>query len=114
MSLTCKDWGIYVAICQICEAVYVGQTSTSFSKRWNSHRATWRKGCKGVGDQAALRVHYDTQHPAGKDKELSQAFIVIFVDKPNEFRNLDFCESLWVNRLQAQINLNRTLLPKIT
>ena len=113
-SLTCKDWGIYVAICQICEGVYVGQTSTSFSKRWNSHRATWRRSCKGVGDQAALRVHYDTQHQADKDKELPQAFRVIFVDQPDQVRNLDLCESLWVNRLQASININRTLLPKIT
>ena len=33
-SLTCADFGIYVATCVICHEQYVGQTSNKFSKRW--------------------------------------------------------------------------------
>ena len=32
-SLTCADFGIYVATCVICHEQYVGQTSNKFSKR---------------------------------------------------------------------------------
>ena len=31
-SLTCADFGIYVATCVICHEQYVGQTSNKFSK----------------------------------------------------------------------------------
>ena len=113
-TLTCADWGIYAAVCKICDAVYVGQTSTSFSKRFNSHRHIWKKGCKEITDQAALRCHYDTKHPDEKGRTLPQAFKVFFVDQPNSMKQLDLCESLWVNRLQAQININKTLLPRFT
>ena len=34
LSLTCSDFGIYVAACVICHEQYVGQTSNKFSKRW--------------------------------------------------------------------------------
>ena len=37
-----------------------------------------------------------------------------FVDQPNSMKQLDLCESLWVNRMQAQININKTLLPRFT
>ena len=113
-TLTCADWGIYAAVCKICDAVYVGQTSTSFSKRFNSHRHIWKKGCKEITDQAALRCHYDTKHPDEKGRTLPQAFKVFFVDQPNSMKQLDSSESLWVNRLQAQININKTLLPIFT
>jgi len=39
--LTCANYGIYVAICKLCGEQYVGQTSNTFSKRWNSHRSSW-------------------------------------------------------------------------
>ena len=34
-SLTCADFGIYVATCAMCHEQYVGQTSNKFSERWS-------------------------------------------------------------------------------
>ena len=42
-SLTCADFGIYVATCVICHEQYVGQTSNKFSKRLLAHRSNWNK-----------------------------------------------------------------------
>ena len=42
-SLTCADFGIYVATCVMCHEQYVGQTSNKFSKRWSAHRSNWNK-----------------------------------------------------------------------
>ena len=110
-SLNCSDWGIYAAVCKVCGEAYVGQTATSFSKRFNSHRHIWKKGCKEISDQAALRVHFDTKHQQAKEKPLPQAFVVYFLEKPN-IRSLDVRESLWINRLQAKINISPTILPR--
>ena len=113
-KLTCADWGVYAAECQICGEWYVGQTTNSFSKRWNNHRHMWKSGAKNTTDQAALRVHYDHHHPGEKNKALPSAYKVVFVDKPRTAKLLDFTESVWINRLQAKININKTVLPKIT
>ena len=42
-SLTCADFGIFVATFVICHEQYVGQTSNKFSKRWSAHRSNWNK-----------------------------------------------------------------------
>jgi len=42
-TLTCADFGIYVATCMICHEQYVGQTSNKFSKGWSAHRSNWNK-----------------------------------------------------------------------
>jgi len=60
-SLTCADFGIYVATCVICHGQYVGQTSKKVSKRWSAHRSNWNKqDCKTDSDkdQMALSRHY--------------------------------------------------------
>ena len=65
-SLTCADFGIYVATCVICHEQYVGQTSNKFSKRWSAHRSNWNKqNCKTDSDkdQMALSRHY-SENPA--------------------------------------------------
>ena len=64
-SLTCSDFGIYVATCVICHEQYVGQTSNKFSKRWSAHRSSWNKqDCKTDSDkdQMALSRHYSENH----------------------------------------------------
>ena len=40
-NLTCSNYGIYAAQCQICQKIYVGQTINHFSTRWSGHRAFW-------------------------------------------------------------------------
>ena len=49
-SLTCADFGIYVATCVMCHEQYVVQTSNKISKRWSAHRGNWNKqDCKTDG-----------------------------------------------------------------
>ena len=51
-SLTCADFGIYIATCVICHEQYVGQTSNTFSKIWSAHRSNWNKqDCKTDSDK---------------------------------------------------------------
>ena len=102
-----------MATCSTCYQQYVGQTSTSFSSRWNSHRHAWKKGGVEKNDKAALRIHYQQKHQSTVDLTLPQAYTVTFVDKPCDRGTLDYMESYWIQKLQATININRTILPKI-
>ena len=111
-QLTCKDYGIYVASCRKCPAQYVGQTVTSFSTRWNGHRSAWNNNISKEDDRAALKIHFRKEHPPAKDDDLANAFTVTFVDKPDNPKNLDRLESNWISRLEAKININKTMLPK--
>jgi hypothetical protein len=112
-NLTCSDWGIYVATCRVCDHQYVGQTCTSFSTRWNGHRAMWKKGTVEKNDKAALRTHFYKKHPLSGDFTLPQAYSVTFVDKPCKKNMLDILESQWIQKFKAKININRTVLPTI-
>ena len=51
-TLTCKNYGIYLAECKFCKETYIGQTKNKFSVRWNAHRDKWRKLC-------SLNAHKD-------------------------------------------------------
>jgi hypothetical protein len=125
-NVNCKDCGIYAARCRLCEQLYVGQTINRFSQRWNGHRAEWRKmvgrdgeanGTVEEHDKQALFLHYLKNH---KDKiwkenggklELADAFEVIFLEK-SEKNKLDTAENFWISKLKADININKTFLPK--
>ena len=62
-SLTCADFGIYVATCVTCQEQYVGQTSNKFSKRWSAHRSDWNKqDYKTDSDQMSLLRQYSENH----------------------------------------------------
>ena len=50
----------------------------------------------------------NTKH---RKKNLKEAFSVIFVDTTNNYSDLDFLESKWINKLEATININKTILP---
>ena len=110
--LICKDSGIYVATCVTCHEQYVGQTSTSFTKRWNEHRSKWKKKIIQDGDKAALLTHYAKKHPNDLSINLDKAYTVTFVEKANDFKYLDILESRWISRLNASINICNTVLPK--
>ena len=110
-NLNCKNFGIYAAKCSECEEFYVGQTITSFSQRWCSHRHIWKSTITDeVNDRAALKLHYAKKHKTSK-KNLKEAFSVIFVGTTNNYSDLDFLESKWINKLEATININKTILP---
>ena len=44
--------------------------------------------------------------------ELSEAFGVVFVEQPNK-NDLNLRENYWISLLNAQINIQKTYLPKI-
>ena len=110
-AVTCKDKGIYAAKCTQCQAYYVGQTITSFSTRWNTHRLNWRKMIKNKEkteinmeneserwkEHNALYLHYATNH---KEKLLtttllSDAYKLIFVERHRP-KHLDRRENNWI------------------
>ena len=65
-----------------------------------------------MDDKAALKIHYSKYHLQAIGLKLTDAFTVTFVDKPNDPKKLDQLESSWISRLCANININKTMLPK--
>ena len=114
-KLNCKDYGIYAACCKNCDNYYVGQTMTSFSQRWTKHRVLWNKfHYSENNDNSALLIHYDKHHKeifTGKP-DIAQCFFVIFIVKP-AFENLNFYEAKWYRILNAKINNNKMILPRM-
>ena len=126
-NLTCKNYGIYAGVCNICDRLYVGQTKNSFSTRWNAHRTTWRKYCTRLhnddnittsqSDEQALFIHYMAHHReqltiTSDQMLLSDAYSVIFLEEP-QMKNLDLRENFWISKLEASINIAKTFLPKV-
>ena len=90
-SLTCADFGIYVATCVICHEQCVGQTNNKFSKRCSAHRSNWNKqDCKTDSDQdqMALSLHYSENHGTINKPPLHEAYSVTFVEQPS-YHSLD-------------------------
>ena len=81
-SLTCADFGIYVATCVICHEQYVSQTSNTFSKRWSALRYWNKQDCKSDSDkdEMALLRHYSENHGTINKPPLHKAYIVTFVN----------------------------------
>ena len=91
--LNCKNFGVYVAKCNVCDEHYVGQTITSFSQRWCSHRHNWKNMTNSeTNDRAALKLHYTNKHPTS-NKNFEEAYSFIFIDSTNNLTNLDYLES---------------------
>ena len=79
--------------------------------RWCSQRHIWKSTFTDVvNDRAALKLHYAKKHKTSK-KYLKEAISIIFVDTTNNYSNLDFLESKWINKLEATIDINKTILP---
>ena len=125
-AITCKDNGIYAARCTQCSAFYVGQTITSFSTRWNTHRLNWRKMVNNLAagnateekterwrENNALYLHYAKTHLAklSATMPLSEAYQLIFVEKPRPSQ-LDMRENYWIGKVDATINIAKTYMPK--
>jgi len=118
-KLNCRSSGIYVAICNICEETYTGQTSTSFSKRFNNHRQKWIEGPVSNRDDTALLDHYREHHSFSlsgwkNDPQMGfdKAFKLVFVDKVGS--NLAKQEDYWKMRLKSSINRCTIITPTIT
>ena len=116
-SLTCADFGIYVATCVVCHEQYVGQTSNKFSKRWSAHRSYWNKqDCKTDSDkdQMALSRHYSGNHGTINKPHLHlhEAYTVTFVEQPS-CHSLDIWKNKWYHIIDAQIKIMNMILPHV-
>ena len=121
-ELNCKCYGIYQAKCRTCNNIYIGQTKTTFTKRWTQHRSKWNQLITNNGeiqggwnkDEAALYKHYSNFHKEKlKDQlEIEKAYEVTFLEQPR-YDQLDIKESCWITRTKAEINISRTFLPKV-
>ena len=108
-SLTCADFGIYVATCAICHEQYVGQTSNKFSKRWSAHRSNWNKqDCKTDSDknQMALSRHY-------KQATSARSMHRYFCQTTKLPLSLDICQNKWYHLIDVQINVQSMILPHV-
>ena len=111
-KLTCKNFGIYVATCILCNAQYVGQTVNKFSVRWAAHRSTWNNfNLEQEGDQVALLRHFATFHSIKDEPNIYDCFTVTLVEQPRH-DTLDACEDKWFHKIGATINIQNTILPK--
>ena len=94
-NLNCNSFGIYVAICKVCDCNYVDHTKKNVSARWRAHRSTRAKFIvKQKKDSTALLRHFEHNHLDIFYSEpiLSSCYTVIFVQQPNIFK-LRFCEA---------------------
>ena len=126
-NLNCRDYGVYAAQCMCCGDFYVGQTITSFHERWNGHRKTWKENFKkktreasrskntsNQSDENALFHHYQKKHPnkiTAENNQLASWYNVAFIEKPSKVK-LDAAEGFWVSKLNAGVNIARTIIPK--
>lgn len=122
--LNCRNFGIYAASCTQCREIYVGQTVNSYSKRWNQHRYQWNLCYQEETpteenlinkDEKALYIHYRKKHRnfiEESNLQLQDAFKITFLESPPASK-LDSSESDWISKLNAQINIAKTFLPKI-
>lgn len=113
--LNCSNYGVYAAQCRCCSKYYVGQTKNKFSIRWSGHRSAWNSNIINLyNDNNALYSHFYLMHTSflQTHPKISQCLDVIFLEQPNA-NQLDFCESKWISRLNANINISKTILPLI-
>ena len=111
-NLTCSNYGIYVATCQLCNNQYVGQTKNKFSTRWNSHRKNWKNFDFSLkSDKAALLKHFYEQHRSFlvNKPDIAECF---FVEQP-PVMNLDVCEDKWVSLIRANLNIKKIICPRV-
>ena len=109
-KLNCKDYGIYAACCKNCDNYQDDQTMTSVSQLWTKHRVLWNKFCYSENNNSALLRHHKEIFTGKLD--IAQCFFVIFIVKP-EFENLNFYEAKWFCILNAKININKMISPRV-
>ena len=88
--------GIYQIICESCEKIYVGQTRRSVKTRFDEHISKYRRRHY---DSSAVATHmHINQHPRMK---------VSLLEQVSDPRKLDFLETLYINKADPDLLLNR-------
>jgi len=110
-----KPWYL-LATCVVCHEKYFGQTKNKFSTRWSSHCSNWnRPNCEideNNKDKVALLRHFSEFHSDVNRPPIHETYTVTFVEEPNSL-SLDFCEDKWYHKLNAQINIQNKILPRV-
>ena len=63
-----------------------------------------------TNDRTTLKFNYANKHKTSS-KTFEEAYSITFIDSTSKYSNLDYLESQWVNLLQANISINKTILP---
>ena len=96
---------IYLYVCNICKnnrSFYVGQTVNSCQKRASGHRASFNDK---TFKKSALSYHAYKDHPGHVSEKLS--IYSVGVLKACSATNLDRTEDYYVEKLKANLSLNR-------
>jgi len=115
-KLTCANYGVYVATCVICHEQHIGQTKNKFSTRWSSHHSNWNRPNSEIDeynkDKVALLRYFSEFHGDVNRPQIHEAYTVTFAEEPNSL-SLDFCEDKCYHKLNAQINIQNMILPRV-
>ena len=63
-------------------------------------------------DKVALLRHFSESHGNVNKPPTHEAYTFTFVKEPNS-RSSDFCEDKWYHKLNAQINIQNMILPRV-
>ena len=63
-----------------------------------------------ANDRAAFKLHYANKHQTSS-KTFEEAYLTTFTNSTSDYSKLNYLESNWVNLLQINININKTILP---
>ena len=113
-KLTCANHGIYVATCATNNIS--GKPRTNFP-RDGHHTAVIRtdpiaKLMKIKKTKRPCRGTFQIPMANVNKPPIREAYIVTFVEEPNSL-SLDFCEDKWYHKLNAQITIQNTILPRV-
>ena len=103
-----------MATCRLCHKQYIGQTIDKFSKRWCHHKVIWNQfKYDKIDDKAALLHHCHTYQLTLQTKpDIADYFFGTFADQPPK-HFLSIYENIWLDKVNATININKMLLPSI-
>jgi len=91
--------------------IYIGQTITKFSQRFNGHRQNWSIQIKNKNfendDKYALYKHYRSRHQQyNLPATIEEAYTIFFLEQPKP-ENLNNREDFWKHHTQANINITK-------
>ena len=69
----------------------------------------WKFNVNDKSEELSLSKHYYVNHKNNLENlTIEKAYDFIFIKEPN-LRTLDYKESIWIQMLEAKINISRTI-----
>ena len=117
ISSLCQVWKwISRDALSLCSFLALLLFQNALCSKMSGHRAFWNNNNakKEHNDRASLLIHFQTWHKELMNSlpDISDCFEVTFLQEPRNQQKLDVLESMWINKLVAEININKTILPK--